>query len=175
MRFSKRGFTLIELLVVIAIIGILASIVLASVQTVRMKGRDAKRIADMRNIRNALEMYYGDNNRYPTGQSGETGCIPNSGWDCSHLDGGVATANFLPVLVTGGYMSKVPVDPVNNDTYHYSYFRGTGTIYSCPNDGKGKYLIGVTKFESSPGYINPHFCGPASDAVFDWADGRYEN
>ena len=60
-----RGFTLIELLVVIAIIGILASIVLASLNIARMKGRDARRIADLKEMQNALELYYSDHNAYP--------------------------------------------------------------------------------------------------------------
>lgn len=64
---SVRGFTLIELLVVIAIIGLLASIVLASLNSARIKGRDARRIADLKQIQNALEMYASDNaGRYPT-------------------------------------------------------------------------------------------------------------
>jgi prepilin-type N-terminal cleavage/methylation domain-containing protein len=48
-RFAK-AFTIIELLVVISIIGILATIVLASLSTSRAKGRDARRIADMKSI-----------------------------------------------------------------------------------------------------------------------------
>ncbi len=182
MHFRKKGFTLIELLVVIAIIGILASIVLSSVNTLRAKGRDAKRIADMRNIRNALEAYYGDNNRYPSPQQdlSNANCLPTS-WDCSNCDGpdpvlncGVGHYSFIPALVAGNYISQVPVDPINNLTYHYAYFRTTGTIYNCPNDGRGKYVIGIKKFESIPGYINPNFCGPGV-GVFEWADGRYEN
>jgi prepilin-type N-terminal cleavage/methylation domain-containing protein len=60
------GFTLIELLVVIAIIGLLASIILASLNTARQKGRDARRVADLKEIQLALELYYDANSGYPT-------------------------------------------------------------------------------------------------------------
>ena len=55
---NKKGFTLIELLVVIAIIGILSSVVLASLNSARKKSRDARRIADLGQIRLALELYF---------------------------------------------------------------------------------------------------------------------
>jgi prepilin-type N-terminal cleavage/methylation domain-containing protein len=63
-RFT-RGFTLIELLVVIAIIGILASVVLVSLQSARKKGNDTRVISGVQQIRTVLETEF-VNNTYPS-------------------------------------------------------------------------------------------------------------
>ncbi len=60
------GFTLIELLVVIAIIGILATIVLVSLDRGRQKARDTKRLGEIREIATAFGRYFSDNGAYPT-------------------------------------------------------------------------------------------------------------
>ena len=54
----KKGFTLIELLVVIAIIGILSSVVLASLNSARAKGSDAAIKSSLANARAQAELYY---------------------------------------------------------------------------------------------------------------------
>ncbi len=63
-----RGFTLIELLVVIAIIGLLSTVIAAPITEARKKGRDSKKISDLRSIVTALNIYADDNGGvYPGG------------------------------------------------------------------------------------------------------------
>jgi len=119
----SKGFTLIELLVVIAIIGILASIVLASLTTSRKKGRDAGRLAAMKQTQLALELYYEG--------SSPKGYPPVNLW--ANLTG----------LVTGGYIASLPVDPVGGATYIYEYqaTNGASTPLACAVAPCQGYLV----------------------------------
>ncbi len=61
----KKGFTLIELLVVIAIIALLSTLAIVSLGNARLKSRDSKRLADIKQIQTALALYAADNTNYP--------------------------------------------------------------------------------------------------------------
>jgi general secretion pathway protein G len=62
---SKKGFTLVEILIVVFIIGLLSSIVLVGLGSFRARGRDARRIADLHSMQNALELYFSKAGIYP--------------------------------------------------------------------------------------------------------------
>ncbi len=73
MLSNKKGFTLIELLVVIAIIGVLSSVVLASLNSARGKGNDSKVKAQLSSARGSAEIYYGNNGGYSVANDCATG------------------------------------------------------------------------------------------------------
>jgi prepilin-type N-terminal cleavage/methylation domain-containing protein len=77
MSFPRRGFTLIELLVVVAIIGVLSSVVLASLTTARNKGVDAAVKSNLEQARTQGELFYSaNNNSYDGGTAPTSVCNP---------------------------------------------------------------------------------------------------
>jgi len=102
-----RGFTLIELLVVIAIIGLLASIVLASLGSANVKARDAKRASEMHSLQNALELYYVANGQYPA----------------SPLNTQVINLNVPPNSDITPYINPIPTDPTRTGWSGYRYIQ----------------------------------------------------
>ena len=78
-KHPQRGFTLIELLVVIAIIGILSSVVLASLSTARTKGSDAAVKADLNGLRAQADIFYDSNNFNYAGGTGVISSPPVGG------------------------------------------------------------------------------------------------
>lgn len=74
---NKSGFTLIELLVVIAIIGLLSSVVLASLNSARGKARFSQALATMNSIEKAAILDFDDFNFWaPDVGSGPTRFVP---------------------------------------------------------------------------------------------------
>ena len=67
---AKKGFTLIELIIVIAIIGILTALIMPNFMAGRIRARDSAKKADLRSLKQALQMYYNDYQTYPASFNG---------------------------------------------------------------------------------------------------------
>jgi prepilin-type N-terminal cleavage/methylation domain-containing protein len=131
----SRAFTLIELLVVIAIIGLLASIVLASLNTAKQKGRDARRISDIKQIQLALELYYDACGNYPGNIYTTSTNNP-----CS------STGTPSSGLVSGGFISNVPRDPLGGSVACTAGTESSCYIYAALGTGAAltSYHLGAS-------------------------------
>ena len=157
-KVINRGFTLIELLVVIAIIGILASIVLVSLNSARNKGKDTRVISDVNQARTQLEAdasggLFSDLTGTASVTTGTTAGTPagpgvtNLGTlstDASNNNGGTALTYNITTNGSGVAMS-------------YSIYGKTSTGYFCV-DSTGNNL---TKSDGT----NPPAAGAASAAT----------
>lgn len=111
-RSLIHGFTLLEILVAIAIMLVITAIGVVSYGTVNRRARDTRRVSDMEQIRQALEMYRSDNGFYPAVNTGGFGTVGN-----------------LSTLVTGGYIPALPQDPQSGNTYQYRALNPSGGNY----------------------------------------------
>lgn len=122
---KRKGFTLIELLIVIAIIGLLSTLAVVALVNARAKGRDAKRMTDLKQVQTALELYYNDNEAYP-GQAESVGTpitnatLGSGSYACLNKTGFHAAGCAEP------YMGTVLADPLQSQIYYYS---GSSTGY----------------------------------------------
>jgi prepilin-type N-terminal cleavage/methylation domain-containing protein len=104
----KRGFTLIELLVVVSIVGLLASIVLTSLASARMKGRDAARVAALHEMGKQIALYDADPaNVFWTTVNGATQCTVAY----SDVGGCLGIGRSGASIATGFNSYKDPVTP----------------------------------------------------------------
>lgn len=118
---SRKGFTLVEILIVVAIIAILASVALVGLGPVQRTGRDTRRISDLRQVQNGLELYYAKCGFYPGPAQTQPDCVgPGGGQDWASLTAGIVGTTDLGI-------SKIPNDPNTSATYDYN---SDGTTYT---------------------------------------------
>lgn len=122
---------------VLVIVGLVAAIVVGALNLSRAKGRDAQRLSDIKQLQNALELYYTDNKTYPANANA---------W----LE---STAGGWPTLLSSTYIKKVPTDPINSSgvssgTSGYTY------AYMSVCKGEGYLLLARLEQGNAATYQN---------------------
>jgi len=149
-KIGSKGFTLIELLVVISIIGLLSSVVLTSLNSARAKARDALRIAQLKEFQSGLELFYETYGYYPACNGGEVCSTTGYSGDFRNL---FFVWNGSAYSVAPGFMSNVPIDPLNADgQYGYYYarqYKKTGSSSFVLSNSITNYILGARLEKSS--------------------------
>ena len=143
---KNKGFTLAELLIVIAVIGILSAMIVVNISDSRRKARDAKRIADLKSIQTAVELYANQHaGQFPTSI---LQMVPeyiqtepkDPGINCSNGSSGTVNCEYL--------LKNTLCEGTTTPTYHYSLTarlelpNSSANYKACPTGGRsGKYYI----------------------------------
>lgn len=127
-----QGFTLVESFFVMLIITVFTSLTLGYIQKVRQEARDVMRMADLRQVRAALELYAHPKGAYPLGKylvigTNETRALDHRGW--------------VPIPEDPSYLLKAPHDPLTPN--HPPCVRGVAQpcAYSYTNASSTDYSI----------------------------------
>lgn len=141
----RPGFTLIELLVIIAIIGLMATFAIVSLVSAQRRARDAKRLADVRELQKTVIAVYENTGQVPLTTSGT-----NETWS----EFGTTIAD---------YVTSLPLDPTNDD--------GAGYVYSYgANDAGTEYFLATQLEEAGHVALNGD-----DDSVYDSGDSGWGN
>lgn len=135
---QRLAFTLIEVLVAVTIVAVLTAIGAVSYSSANRNSRDAKRLADVEDIRTALEMYRADNGHYPDTSAGLSALTDG-------VDGDI-------------YLVTIPQDPKSSSSgcdYEYISDGQSYTLGVCLEKAAGQivYFTPMGQIESSPTLI----------------------
>ena len=125
-QLYRRGFTLIEIMVVVVIIGVLGALIVPKLMGRTDEARITAAKQDIATLKQALNLYRLDNQRYPSTEQG--------------LQALIAKPNSEPLpnnWKAGGYIEKLPKDPWGNPYQMLSPgVRGEVDVFSYGADGQ---------------------------------------
>lgn len=152
----RDGFTIVELLIVIVVIAILAAITIVAFNGVQSRSRDSARTATVAQIQKALEAYYSTYGVYPASTPGSGTNVPSGfvgvwGSGAGYSYSVDTTGNWMIKLTqtpdgAKPIVSKVPLDPTNDNTHYLTYWSTTTGVGACP---QAFYILAVSGYESS--------------------------
>lgn len=138
---NSAGFTLIEIIVVTGIIGLLAALVMASLNLSRVKSRDARRQEDLHEVETALEIYHNEKGAYPA---------VFDTWLYS-----TDAANPWIIDLGTNYIPEVPKDPRNKGNQIYRYYHNQNKIADWPMSAGGYILLVYPELEENGNFDTP--------------------
>lgn len=170
MKKTTSGFTIVELLIVIVVIAILATISIVAYGGIQVRSRDAMRSDAIAKIQRALELYKADNGRYPTATPSPGA---NGGWEASIDD----ADTFIEALKPYGFSAGTPLDPINNATYRFLYYRypADGGGRGCTISNGGFYVLLVRYENASNKLTGNSIAADCTAPQAGWSDNSGTN
>jgi len=156
---GNRGFTLIELLVVISIIGILSSIVLASLQSARQKARIARAQSDLNQLATAIGILEIDTGLHPN-KIQLNPCVQDPEVFLNSCAAGIQCTDGDFPGWAGPYMNTVPLDPWGTNYYFDSDYQCTDQK-GCVDIPSGTWVRAIVAFGPN---LSENY-GPGSDDI----------
>lgn len=169
---AARGFTIVELLIVIVVIAILAAITITAFNGIQARGRDNARIAKIRSIAKALDLYYVDNGRYPPildGNGRETTCgSQTENW--GHCDRNKTLADSLAAYTTIDPTSLSDATQGNNYYFYTSQASDSYQTYGLmvylegsAGQSDGGYYATAYEVGQKPRYCTATYTGTGAN------------
>ncbi len=163
--FVPSGFTLLQLVIVIAIVGLLGAIAVTAAWREVGRTRDAKRVHALREVQEALELYWIDNRVYPsTSGNWRKSCISSTNYDL----------NYIPGLAPK-YMAELPKDPLpcTHDGYYYKS-NGTDYKFQSHNESSTQKPSKLLLTFLDPAWdFGPNLCIIDGDTNYPWATEHF--